>query len=137
MEIVSTFMTLTEPRYRCFDCKRKYKTDPEKDRKNREAMACNYYAQKPRHQYKPDFNNKGNPKILYYNCIGNHYYGQWASIINYYPQYKDGILPFSGGLMEQPAKFVEVMDLVHNLIRENEQETERKNQLMARNKRGR
>ena len=88
-------------------------------------MACNYIADKARHGYSPDFNNKGNPKISYNNCIGNHYNGYWASIINYYQEYNKGIMPFSGGLLEQPAKFVDVMGLVHNLIRENEQEKER------------
>lgn len=137
IEIVSTFITLTQPRYRCFDCKNKYKNDKEKASKNFEAMACNYMATKARHGYKPDFNNKGNPAIEYFNCIGNHYYGQWSGIINYYPKWEKGILPFSGGYSEQPAKFVEIMDLVHNLIKENEQESERKQQLISRGRRGR
>ena len=36
--------------------------------------------------------------------------------------------------MEQPAKFVEIMDLVHNLIIENELETQRKEKLASRNR---
>lgn len=124
---------MTEPKYRCTDCKRKYKSDPIKDAKNREFMACNYIADKPRHAYTPDFNNKGNPKILYNKCIGNYFSSYWASLINFYPDYQKGILPYSGGLFEQPSKFVEVMNLVHNLIKENEQEVERRNKL-SRNK---
>lgn len=100
-------------------------------------MACKYHSEKPRHQYKGDFNNKQNPTILYRNCIGNHYYGQWASIINYYPKWDRGILPFDGGYMSQPAKFVEIMDLVYNLIKENELEQERKQALINRNSSGR
>ena len=93
-------------------------------------------AEKPRHKYTADFNNKGNPSLHYKNCIGNHYYGQWASLINYFPSYEKGILPFSGGLMEQPSKFVEVMDLVHNLIKENQKEVERQNNLIRQNRSG-
>lgn len=109
-------------------------SDQDKWDRQKEAMACGYVADKPRHQYTPDFNNKGNPSILYKNCIGNHYYGKWASIINYYNMYEKGIMPFKGGLMDQPAKFVEIMDLVHNLIKENEQEVQRKQQLATRNR---
>lgn len=99
-------------------------------------MACRFFSDKPRHQYKADFNNKGNPSILYRNCIGNYFNGNWSSLINYYHKYESGILPFSGGLMEQPSKFVEVMGLVHNLITENEQESQRRNAMLTRNKNG-
>jgi len=115
-------MTLTEPKYRCGDCKRKYRSDGDKWTKHRMHMACNYFADKPRHEYRPDGCNIGNPKILYTKCVGNYYNGFWADIINYYPQYEKGLLPFEGSLMNQPAKFVEVMSLVHNLVSEKETE---------------
>lgn len=128
-------MTMTQPKYRCFDCKLKYKNDKIKMNKQFEFMACDYYAQKPRHGYKPDYNNKGNPSILYYNCVGNYYDGYYATQINNYQSYKEGVMPFSGGLYEQPAKIVECMDLVHNLISENNQERERQEKLRN-NRRG-
>lgn len=135
IEIVSTFMTLTEPRYRCDDCHKKYKNDPVKDKKLKESMACNYIASKNRHQYKPSYDSTmGNPKILYKKCVGNYYFGEWVSIINYYPNYEKGVMPFSGGLFDQPSKFVECMSLVHNLIRENEHEKKRQAELIQRNK---
>lgn len=118
---------MTTPKYRCDDCKLKYKG--EKFIKQQEFMACNYESKDSRHGYTPDFNNKGNPKILYNKCIGNYYNGYWSSIINYYERYSNGIMPFNDGFMNLPAKFVDVMSLVHNLIRENEQEIERKNKL--------
>lgn len=127
-------MTLTKPMYRCFDCKKKYKSDPVKMKKQMEAMACNYIASKNRHQYKPSYDCEGNPKINYKRCPGNYYFGESASLINYYPNYSKGILPFSGGMFDQPAKFVEIMSLVHNLIRENEEETKKNNELIQRAK---
>ena len=133
-EIVSTFITQTTPKYRCDDCLLKHKGDKNRQEKHFEAMACGYYADKPRHEYRGEHCNKGNPSVLYKNCIGNHYNGMWASMINYSPKYLEGILPFSGGLMDQPTKFVEVMDLVHNLVRENQQSREAQDKLRSRSK---
>ena len=87
-------------------------------------MACSYYASKARHFYKPTYNNEGNPQVNFTQCIGNYYGAFWANLINYYPQYEKGLLPFEGSLMNQPSKFVEVMSLVHNLIREKDSEKE-------------
>lgn len=92
-------------------------------------MACDYYADKSRHQYRPEFNNQGNPKILYKKCIGNYYNGFYAAFINDFKHFKENQLPFSGGLYEQPAKFAELFNLVNNLIRENEQIIERKQKM--------
>ena len=92
-------------------------------------MACNYYAEKPRHQYKPEFNNSDNPTILYNKCIGNFYNGFYASLINSYHKFNDGMLPFMGGLYDQPAKFVEYMNIVQNLISENNSKKEREAKL--------
>jgi len=89
-------------------------------------MACNYYASKSRHFYLPSANNTGNPRINYKKCIGNEYNGFWASLINYFPKYDKGLLPFDGSIMDQPAKFVEAMGLVHNLIIEKDNEREQK-----------
>lgn len=46
-------------------------------------------------------------------------------------------MPFSGGLFDQPAKFVESMNLIHNLISENEQVTAKKQQQATRKFSGR
>lgn len=128
---------MTNPIYRCFICKNKYKSDKEKTDKLKESMGCHSMSKKTRHKYTPEFNNEGNPIVNYFNCVGNHYYPKWSTLINYYSKYESGILPFQGGYMEQPAKFVEVMQLVHNLIRENEQIIERKNDLLRKRTNGR
>lgn len=95
-------------------------------------MACNYMAEKPRHSYIPAHGNEGNPKIFYNQCIGNYYNGYWSGIINYYPQYQDNLMPFSGGFMDQPAKLVDAMKLIHNLIKENELEKAARDKLSKR-----
>jgi len=118
IEVVSTFNVMTTPMYRCDDCKLKYKTEPDRREKLEQSMACKYYADKPRHAYKGEYNNKDNPKINYNNCVGNHFYAYWTTFINFYPQYEKGIYPYPGKLFDQPAKFVDLMQLVHNLINE-------------------
>lgn len=128
-EVVSTFTTLTEPKYRCHDCKLKHSKDEAKFNRHKQAMACDYLADKPRHQYRPEFNNLCNPKVLYNKCIGNYYNGYFAVFINDYIKFKEGLLPFEGGLYDQPAKFAELYSLVDNLIRENEQILERKQKM--------
>jgi len=135
IEIISTFTTLTEPKYRCDDCKFKHKGD--KFTKQQTFMACNYVAKSHRHKYLASHNNQGNPSVKYFNCIGNHYYGGWANIINFLPDYEKGIMPFTGGLMEQPSKFVEVMNLVHNLVSENDTEKARRKELATKGRSGR
>jgi len=128
---------MTQPKYRCSDCKNKYKRDPAKTKKTMELMACNYMAKTNRHTYKPDFNNKGNPTILYNKCIGNYYSGYWGAIINYYEKYSSGVMLYDGGIGDQPSKFVDAMNLIDNLIRENHAENERKEKLISRNRNGR
>ena len=120
-------MTQTSPNYRCYDCKRKHEADERLWEKRQAAMACNYFAEKPRHKYLPSENNKGNPEVHYKKCVGNYYDGYWAKMINYYQKYEMGIMPFSGSYFEQPAKFVEAMELVHNLISEHQIKLEKRN----------
>ena len=127
--IVSTFITMTTPRYRCSDCHLKYKFDEVKRNRHHASMACNYFTKKFRHKYTATHNNKGNPNILFYNCIGNYYYGQWANIINYHREYDKGLLPYQGGLFDMPSKFVDVMNLVDNLISENNTEKEQQSKI--------
>lgn len=110
--------------------------DAEKWPKHQVAMACNFSVKTPRHNYTPDHDNKENPKLLYYTCIGNLYDAYWASMINFNSKWADGIMPFDGGYMNLPSKFVEVMNLVDNLIRENHKDQENKLRQASKNGRG-
>ena len=133
-ELVSTFMTLTTPKYRCSDCIRKYKGDEVKSDKLKEQNACNYLTEKPRHKYTAGHNNKGNPGVNYFTCVGNYYFPEWSGLISYFQTYSKGILPFEGGMYDQPAKFVELMNLIDNLINENTEDIKKKSDLIARNR---
>jgi hypothetical protein len=122
IQITSTFMSMSNPLYRCGDCyKIKFPKDEIKRKKYEHQMACDYYADKPRHKYRPEYVNKGNPLILFDNCPGNHFNNYWSYWINYTDQYDKGMLPFPGTILEQPSKFVDLMNIVHNLKSEDQQ----------------
>ena len=57
----------------------------------------------------------GAAKISYKTCIANFKDFGVVDLISFHEQYEKGIMPYAGGYMEQPSKFVEIMDLVHNL----------------------
>ena len=116
---------MTNAKYRCSDCKLFYKKDEKKWERRRVAAACDFERKIPVDIYTPEFSCTGNPKINYYTCIGNYFFNQWAKLINFYPDYSKGVLPFVGGAFDMPAKFVDVMDLVHNLIEEDKSVKER------------
>lgn len=124
--IASTFITMSEPKYRCADCKLRHKNEPTRRDKLESAMACKSFVDKPRHNYLPEYNNKDNPKIMYRKCIGNYFNNYWASIINMSDKWDNGIMPFSGSYYDQPAKFVEVMNLIYNLRSENQHKISQK-----------
>lgn len=107
--------------FRCSICTNKYQNEPDKQKRLFQNHSCDSIKQKPIFTYRPETHfMKGSQKIDYFTCIGNFYSPYWANIINYYEKYSKGVMPYSEGFMETPAKFVEIMDLVHNLINENE-----------------
>lgn len=126
IEIVSTFMSMSNPIYRCHDCVKRYKYEPERRKKLETGMACKEAKESFVHEYRPDDYESPYPQIRYKSCVGNYYYGKWTGIINTYKKWEDGIFPFSGGYMEQPAKYTDVMSLVGNLILEDQKSKEAK-----------
>lgn len=117
--IVATFTAMTNPTFRCSVCvKNKYPKDQKKRARHEELMLCKVTSKKPRHYFKANNFNRVN----YFTCIGNLYNPEWASWINYYELWQKGILPYSGSYEEQPAKFVEFIHLVQNLIENDNKE---------------
>ena len=101
--------------FQCSPCKRKYRTQPERDEKNRTRKGCFDIYPSPILAYRPTHVMKHYSRINYFRCTAYFYNAAAADWINYLTRYKDGHMPFAGSLMEQPAKFVEAMELVDNL----------------------
>ena len=58
--------------------------------------------------------------FLYSKCLGNFYNFGYAQLIELYNRYKNGTLFNSGGLSDQPAKYLAAMTLIGNLVNEEE-----------------
>ena len=56
----------------------------------------------------------------YSKCLGNFYSFGYAQLIELYNRYKLGTLFNSGGLSDQPAKYLSAMNYISNLVYEEE-----------------
>lgn len=119
-------MAMFEPRFKCSLCKVKYAKDQKKQELLFKQNACREEMPTPVLKYTPTHTMSGYTPILYKRCPANYADFGYMAIINLYHQYEKGIMPYEGGLLNQPAKFVDLMDLVHNLIEEKQFEHQEK-----------
>ena len=106
---------MTSSEYKCSVCKAKYKSTPDRDFKNRKRKGCFDIYPTPLMSYRPQHSMIGYRKINYFKCVSYFYNSACAEWINYLERFKSGIMPFPGSELDQPAKFVELMELVDNL----------------------
>jgi hypothetical protein len=133
--LVSTFEANGNPELNCFKCKNKYKgrvdyqamTD-----KNRKKKGC-FQTEGPAIA-KVHINPYGDAFEVQ-TCPGNFYDYYAQNIINLYMKYREGIMPYSGGLAEQPAKIVEAFRLLDNLVELQRLKEEKKQQRLGNGKR--
>jgi len=59
-------------------------------------------------------------KIVFYKCPANYYSPYVAELANHARHLENGLLPYSGGLLEQPAKLIELLNLLNSLRLEDE-----------------
>ena len=52
--------------------------------------------------------------IKYNRCIGNFHSDAAVNWIQFHEQWKVGAMPFSGNYFDQPAKAIEVMNIINN-----------------------
>lgn len=64
----------------------------------------------------------GFPDLIFYRCPTNFVNFKCRDLINQNAQFNNGIMPYSGGLDEQPAKFVETMLIVDNMIEQHRED---------------
>lgn len=70
----------------------------------------------------------------YDRCPGNFYNPGYAQLLDVHRMFKNGVLAYPGGLMDQPAKYIETMNLIENIT--NGKELERIKNAAAANKQG-
>lgn len=66
-----------------------------------------------------------NETFKFYRCPGNWYNSGYALMIEAYRHFMGGTLPFSGGLMDQPAKTIEIFQFIENVEAERKREEAR------------
>lgn len=126
IEIISTYMGMTDPSYNCTLCKSHYKRDIERQRKHQERKGCFSTFPTPILKYRGGQNTpmKSASSVEYFQCPARFYSSFWANIINLHLNYDRGVMPFPGSVLEQPAKIVEAFNLIHNLKEETRIEQE-------------
>ena len=77
----------------------------------RKAYGCKEYREDankfPIHHY--------SQKIIFHTCPGNFYDSSVEGLLFVNEKFNQGIMPFGGTLMQQPAKFIQAMQLIDSV----------------------
>lgn len=63
---------------------------------------------------------KWKDRIFFYKCPSNFYSQYIADLMSHARHIENGLLPYKGGLFDQPAKLIELYNLVNSLRIEDE-----------------
>jgi hypothetical protein len=119
--MISTFMVIHDEKLKCSKCIKRL-TQQVRDSR----MGCSVAATADVFHYKRTY--------FWDRCPANMWNGAYQELISSYRHFERGLLPFPGGLMDQPAKLIECFDLIESLILEDKKN--RQEQQMAQAKRG-
>ena len=119
--IASTIKSMFEKTFNCFHCKAQYADRKEITLKLREQKGCFDVSTKVRYRF---------DQIIYKTCIGNFYDPQTSQLVDMFNKFEIGVLPYPGSYSDQPAKIIEVFQLIDSLkqteVKRIEKENERK-----------
>lgn len=90
--------------------------------KIRKIKGCWDVSEKPRYTI---------DDIGFKKCLGNYYMPVFSSVWSMFQMYKKGSMPFGGAMVDQPAKVVEIFNLLYNLENEYKQSQMDKERHMA------
>lgn len=113
VHLIATFFTAVDPKYNCATCLLKVKKDVREQKK-----ACNQKSKEPVTKYHDIYN--------FYRCPSNFRLPSYRNLIKLHGLYLQGILPYNGGILEQPAKFIEAMNTIDALMAEHQKDLEAK-----------
>lgn len=104
--IVATYHYIFDSEFNCNNCKKKYSLSVRNEKKG-----C--AVKKPTNFIKYD------DILSFSKCPSNFYSPLYANFIDMFSLFSQGVLPFEGGLLDQPAKIVDIFKMVENLQAEN------------------
>lgn len=103
------------------------------------SIQCSYCVSKTSESYREKRGCKSLPPraykgFRYSKCQGNFYNFGYAGLIELHNQYRNGVLFCSGGLSDQPSKYLQAMSLIGSLIHEEEKRMAEESAKRAKNK---
>lgn len=105
VRLKSSLVCSFNTRFLCSECLKKYPTQPDRLERERRAKSCFSELDIP-------IFHEG--ELQYKKCPGNFFSDSAAMWIEYHNQFEKGIMPFSGGYFEQPAKAIQTMRIIGN-----------------------
>jgi hypothetical protein len=108
--LISTLYSIEEEKFDCSKCLKKYaqRTDYEAmTAKLRLSKSCESFQSQPVHQIEAE-----GVRLSFTTCIGNFKRPSMLRWVEAHRQYQTGILPFSGGFLDQPNKVIEIFNLI-------------------------
>jgi len=104
VSLISTFWSINDKEYNCAFCKKKQSQSVRDSRK-----FCSVKKESPVVTYQ---------NIKYFTCPSNFYNSGTAQLIDMFRHFRLGVLPFEGGLFDQPSKLIDCFNLLENLTLE-------------------
>lgn len=112
--LVITFFAYHESTFNCGDCLKRNKDKKKRD----EKKGCNYSLSAPVAKYHDIYQFK--------RCPGALKNSSYLELINLHGHWELGVLPFEGGLLDQPAKLVQAMRIISSLKLEHQKDVQEK-----------
>ena len=109
IEIITTFEILSDKSqtYNCYNCVNKL---AKKAKNIFNARHC-----KDLYEKETNFIDAKDYRISFNTCVGNFNSPAVSEMIVIMQNFKEGVMPYPGGLMDQPAKLVEILNLLYSL----------------------
>lgn len=106
-KLIATFFSMNQAEFNCAACIKRHA------KKHRdEKKGCNVRSSKPVGAYHEIY--------TFYRCPGSMRDAGMVELIKQHRHWKLGVLPFEGGLLQQPAKYIEAMHLIDALEAEHQ-----------------
>jgi hypothetical protein len=107
LRVIATHYAITNRNFNCNDCLLKHSEE-----RRTKLKGCAGPIKLPVAKYKD--------RVVFYKCPSNFYSAYVAEIMGHARHFESGLLPYAGGLLEQPAKYVELINLIGALRIEDE-----------------
>lgn len=132
VEIRATLHAIENEKFNCRKCVAKYQGRADGDTmlaKVQKLQGCKEMLPQPTH--------KIGEEMSFRSCIGNFTKPQVHALLEAFNRFEQGVLPYAGGLMDQPAKIMAVFDVISAAKAKRQADAQKKAELIARQKGGR